>query len=143
MASVNKVILIGNLGRDVEMRMTQQGTAVANFSLATTETWKDKATGERKERTEWHSVVAWDRLAQICAEYLQKGKMVYVEGSLQTRSWEDQTGQKRYRTEVKASNILMLSPRGAPSESYSAPEAEAGAPRDAAATAADDDDIPF
>jgi single-strand DNA-binding protein len=142
MASVNKVILIGNLGRDVEMRMTQQGTAVANFSLATTETWKDKATGERKERTEWHSIVAWDRLAQICAEYLQKGKMVYVEGSLQTRSWEDQSGQKRYRTEVKASNILMLSPRGsAASESPAPPEAEAGVSRDAGA--ADDDDIPF
>lgn len=110
MASVNKVILIGNLGKDPEIRTTPQGTSLARFSLATTTTWKD-ASGAKQERTEWHDIVAWEKLAQICGEYLHKGKMVYVEGSLQTRSWEDQNGQKRYKTEVKASNVVMLSRR--------------------------------
>ena len=103
MASVNKVILIGNLGRDPEIRTTPQGTSLARFSVATSTAWKD-ASGAKQERTEWHDVVAWEKLAQICGEYLHKGKMVYVEGSLQTRSWEDQNGQKRYKTEIKASN---------------------------------------
>src|SRR6478752_8843260 len=107
MASVNKVILIGNLGKDPEIRTTPQGTSLARFSVATTTNWKDN-TGARQERTEWHDVVAWEKLAQICGEYLHKGKMVYVEGSLQTRSWEDQDGKKRYKTEVKASNVVML-----------------------------------
>lgn len=137
MASVNKVILIGNLGADPEMSTTQQGTALAKFRLATSETWKDRTTGERQERTEWHSVVAWDKLAQICGEYLHKGKMVYVEGSLQTRSWDDQSGQKRYKTEVKANNILMLSPR------EGGGRAEAGGPTAPAGTPDEDDDVPF
>ena len=124
MASVNKVILIGNLGKDPEIRTTPQGTSLARFSVATTTTWKD-ASGAKQERTEWHDVVAWERLAQICGEYLHKGKMVYVEGSLQTRSWEDQNGQKRYKTEVKANNVVMLSP---PPRSDSA-QPRAGAPR--------------
>ncbi len=111
MASVNKVILIGHLGADPEISTTQGGTALAKFRIATTDTWKDRTTGERQERTEWHSIVAWDKLAQICGEYLHKGKMVYVEGSLQTRSWDDANGQKRYKTEIKANNVLMLSPR--------------------------------
>src|SRR5512142_2631861 len=111
MASVNKVILIGHLGADPEVSTTQGGTALAKFRLATTETWKDRSTGERQARTEWHSIVAWDKLAQICGEFLHKGKMVYVEGSLQTRSWEDQNKQKRYKTEIKANNVVMLGPR--------------------------------
>ena len=107
MASVNKVILIGNLGRDPEIRTTPQGTSLARFSVATSTTWKD-ASGAKQERTEWHDVVAWEKLAQICGEYLHKGKMVYVEGSLQTRSWDDQNGQKRYTTEIVADNMVML-----------------------------------
>jgi single-strand DNA-binding protein len=135
MASVNKVILIGNLGADPELSTTQQGTALAKFRIATTETWKDRNTGERQERTEWHSIVAWDKLAQICGEYLHKGKMVYVEGSLQTRSWDDQNGQKRYKTEIKANNILMLSPRVEGAREL-APATPAGTPDE-------DDDVPF
>ncbi|OQY45083.1 MAG: hypothetical protein B6240_09330 [Desulfobacteraceae bacterium 4572_87] len=91
MASVNKVILVGNLGADPEVRYTPSGVAVANFSVATTETWKDKSTGEKKEQTEWHKIVAWRRLGEICGEYLRKGSQVYIEGSLQTRAWEDNT----------------------------------------------------
>ena len=141
MASVNKVILIGNLGKDPEMRTTPQGTSLARFSVATSTTWKD-ASGAKQERTEWHDVVAWEKLAQICGEYLHKGKMVYVEGSLQTRSWEDQAGQKRYKTEIKASNVVMLSPRRAPT-----PRVPAPGPREvseaAEPAAAYDDDVPF
>jgi single-strand DNA-binding protein len=138
MASVNKVILIGHLGADPELSTTQGGTSLAKFRIATTETWKDRTTGERQERTEWHSIVAWDKLAQICGEYLHKGKMVYVEGSLQTRSWDDQSGQKRYKTEIKANNVLMLSPRvdGAARGEYAQAVAPAGVPDD-------DDDVPF
>ena len=110
MASVNKVILIGNLGRDPEIRTTPQGTSLARFSVATSTTWKD-ASGAKQERTEWHDVVAWEKLAQICGEYLHKGKMVYIEGSLQTRSWEDQNGQKRYKTLVRAEEVLFLDAR--------------------------------
>jgi single-strand DNA-binding protein len=136
MASVNKVILIGHLGADPEVSTTQQGTSLAKFRIATTETWKDRGTGERQERTEWHSIVAWDKLAQICGEYLQKGKMVYVEGSLQTRSWDDANGQKRYKTEIKANNVLMLSPRSDSSRDHAAAVAPAGSPDE-------DDDVPF
>jgi single-strand DNA-binding protein len=138
MASVNKVILIGHLGADPELSTTQGGTSLAKFRIATTETWKDRTTGERQERTEWHSIVAWDKLAQICGEYLHKGKMVYVEGSLQTRSWDDQNGQKRYKTEIKANNVLMLSPRvdGAARGEFPQAVAPAGTPDD-------DDDVPF
>ena len=146
MASVNKVILIGNLGKDPEIRTTPQGTSLARFSLATTSTWKD-ASGAKQERTEWHDIVAWEKLAQICGEYLHKGKMVYVEGSLQTRSWEDQNGQKRYKTEVKASNVVMLSRRedGARASASGAPAREvADAPEAPVASGATyDDDVPF
>jgi len=135
MASVNKVILIGHLGADPEVSTTQQGTSLAKFRIATTDTWKDRNTGERQERTEWHSIVAWDKLAQICGEYLHKGKMVYIEGSLQTRSWDDPSGQKRYKTEIKANNVLMLSPRTDGGRELAAPVTPAGTP--------DDDDVPF
>jgi single-strand DNA-binding protein len=145
MASVNKVILIGNLGKDPEIRTTPQGTTLARFSLATTTAWKD-ASGAKQERTEWHDIVAWEKLAQICGEYLQKGKQVYVEGSLQTRSWEDQNGQKRYKTEVKASNVVMLGRRedGMRSSSASTSREVAEAPEPATAGGGGyDDDVPF
>lgn len=109
---INKAILVGNLGRDPEMRYTQDGSAVANFSVATTERWTDRATNERRERTEWHRVVCFRRLAEICGEYLHKGSKVYIEGSLQTRSWEGQDGQTRYTTEVVAREMKMLDSRG-------------------------------
>jgi len=99
--SVNKVILIGNLGRDPEIRSTQDGTRIANFSLATSETWRDKASGERKERTEWHNVVIFnENLAKVAEQYCKKGTKVYIEGQLQTRKWQDQSGADRYTTEV-------------------------------------------
>jgi single-strand DNA-binding protein len=121
--SVNKVILVGHLGKDPEIRSTPSGVQTARFSVATTESWKDKSTGQRQEKTEWHNVVAWDKLASICGEYLQKGKLVYVEGRLQTRSWDDkQTGQKKYMTEIKADNVTMLGPRvDRPSDRAAAP----------------------
>ena len=112
MASVNKVILVGNLGADPDVRYTPSGVAVANFSIATTETWKDKSTGEKKEQTEWHKIVAWRRLGEICGEYLRKGSQVYIEGSLQTRAWEDKEGIKRYTTEVVAYKMQMLGSQG-------------------------------
>ena len=108
MAGVNKAILIGRLGRDPEVKYTPSGTAVANFSIATSEEWKDKDTGEKQERTEWHRIVAWKRLAEICGEYLSKGSLVHVEGKLQTREWEDKDGNKRYTTEIVAQNMQML-----------------------------------
>jgi len=107
---VNKVILIGNLGADPEVRYTQNGTAVANFRLATTETWKKE--GEREEQTEWHRVVTFGRLAEICGEYLSKGSKVYIEGRIQTRKWEDRDGNPRYTTEIVAREMKMLSPKG-------------------------------
>jgi single-strand DNA-binding protein len=111
MASVNKVILIGNLGADPELRYTATGTAVANFRLATKDFWTGKD-GNKEERTEWHRIVAWGRLGEICGEYLAKGKQVYVEGKLQTRSWEDRDGNKRYTTEVLAQVMQMLGSAG-------------------------------
>lgn len=142
MASVNKVILIGNLGKDPEIRTTPQGTTLARFSVATSTTWKD-ASGAKQEKTEWHDIVAWEKLAQICGEYLHKGKMVYVEGSLQTRSWEDQAGQKRYKTEIKASNVVMLSKREDGARSAGAREV-AETPEPATAGGGGyDDDVPF
>lgn len=107
---INKVILIGNLGADPEVRYTQNGTAVANFRLATTETWTKE--GKKEEQTEWHRVVAFARLGEICGEYLSKGSRVYVEGRLQTRKWEDRDGNARYTTEIVAREMKMLSPRG-------------------------------
>lgn len=110
MASVNKVILIGNLGRDPELRYTQGGQAVANFTLATTDRFSSKD-GERQERTEWHRIVAWARTAELCAQYLSKGRSVYIEGRLQTREWEDREGQKRRTTEIVAQTVQFLGGR--------------------------------
>ena len=110
MASVNKVILVGNLGRDPEVRYTTSGTPVANFTLATTERWNDPQ-GERKERTEWHRIVVWGKQAEIAGEYLQKGRQCYNEGSLQTREWNDRDGNKRYTTEVRVQRFQMLGNR--------------------------------
>ncbi len=118
MRGINKVILIGNLGRDPEIRYTTSGQAVANFTIATTEGHTNKD-GDKQEYTEWHRIVAWGRLAEICGEYLSKGKMIYVEGSLRTRSWEDKEGKTRWTTEVIARNMQMLSPAGAKSDSPS------------------------
>ncbi|MEM1043065.1 MAG: single-stranded DNA-binding protein [Bacteroidota bacterium] len=109
--AINKVILIGNLGQDPELRYTGSGTAVCNLRLATNESYKD-SNGDLVEKTEWHSVVAWARLAEICGEYLKKGSQVYFEGSLQTRQWEDKDGNTRYTTEVKAREMMMLDSRG-------------------------------
>lgn len=112
MAGINKAILIGRLGRDPEVRYTPSGVAVANFSMATSEEWKDRETGEKQERTEWHKIVAWRRLGEICGEYLHKGSQVYIEGRLQTRDWEDRDGNKRYTTEVVAQSMQMLGSTG-------------------------------
>jgi len=109
MSGVNKVIIIGNLGKDPEVRHTPQGIAVASFSVATSESWNDKSSGEKQERTEWHRIVVWNKLAELCGKYLAKGRKVYVEGKLQTRSWEDKEGQKRYTTEIVANTVQFLS----------------------------------
>ena len=112
MAGVNKVILIGNLGNDPDMRYMPNGEPVANLSIATSETWNDKNTGEKREKTEWHRVVAYRRTAEIIGQYTRKGSKLYVEGRLQTRKWTDQSGQQRYTTEIVADNIQMLDSRG-------------------------------
>ena len=112
MASVNKVILIGNLGKDPEVRYTGSGRAVASFSMATKETWVDKKDNSKKESTEWHKIVAWGKLGEFCGEYMSKGKQVYVEGRLQTRSWDDKNGVKKYTTEIVAQKIQLLGSRG-------------------------------
>jgi single-strand DNA-binding protein len=140
MASVNKVILLGNLGRDPEVRFTQGGTPVANFTMATTERWNDPS-GEKKEKTEWHRIVVWGKQAEIAGEYLRKGRPVFVEGSLQTREWTDRDGNKRYTTEVRAQRLQLL---GRPDDRGPAPGGgpapdEAGEPSGAFA----EDDIPF
>src|SRR5210317_1606676 len=109
---INKVILVGNLGADPETRYTASGSAITNIRLATSESWRDKQTGETQERTEWHRVVFFNRLAEIAGEYLRKGSQVYVEGSLRTRKWQDQSGQDRYSTEIVANEMQMLGSRG-------------------------------
>jgi single-strand DNA-binding protein len=140
--SVNKVILIGNLGRDPEVRHTPNGAAVTNFSIATNEVWNNRE-GQREERTEWHRVVAFGKLAEICGQYLKRGKQVYIEGRLQTRSWEDRDGNKRSTTEVVATNMTMLGRPGEPdAASYAPPLEEADLPGPSSARA-EDDDIPF
>ncbi len=155
---INKVILIGNLGGDPEVKYTAGGSAVTNVTIATSENWKDKTTGENQERTEWHRVVFFGRLAEIAGEYLKKGSQVYVEGRLQTRKWQDKEGQDRYTTEIVANEMQMLGGRGGGSaggstDSSRATSAEAPAPRAAGARASGskaaaavedfDDDIPF
>ncbi|MCH8131879.1 MAG: single-stranded DNA-binding protein [Myxococcales bacterium] len=111
MASVNKVILIGNLGRDPELRFTRDGQGVANFTLATNERWRDKD-GQNQERTEWHRIVVWGKQTENCAQYLQKGRSCYIEGRIQTREWEDKEGNKRQTTEIVAQNVTFLGGRG-------------------------------
>ena len=108
MAGINKVILVGRLGKDPEIRYTADGVPVASFSIATSVEWKDKNTGEKREKTEWHRIDAWRRLGEICGEYLRKGKQVYIEGRLQTDSWEDRDGNKRYTTKIVAREMQML-----------------------------------
>ena len=106
--SLNKVMLIGHAGKDTEIRYTGSGRSVGNFSIATSESWKDKTSGQIQERTEWHNIVVWDRLAEICRDYVKKGKRVYVEGRIQTRSWDDKDGNKRYTTEIVANDLILL-----------------------------------
>ncbi len=159
---INKVILVGNLGNDPETRYSPSGTAVTNISVATTDSWKDRQTGEKNEKTEWHRVVFFNRLAEIAGEYLKKGSQVYIEGRLQTRKWQDQNGQDRYTTEIVANEMQMLggrgggtadfgsdraAPRTAPKEPAAAAQQQAApaAAQPAPAPAGDefDDDIPF
>jgi single-strand DNA-binding protein len=156
MASVNKVIILGNLGRDPEVRYLPSGSAVCNLRIATTDSWKDKASGERKEATEWHSVVLFDKLAEIAGEYLRKGRSVYIEGRLQTRKWQDkETGADRYSTEIRGDVMQMLGGReggssGGGDEGGEAPARSSAKPAaKAPATAGGDpydsfeDDVPF
>ncbi len=143
MAGINKVILVGRLGRDPEVRYTPDGTAVANFSIATSEEWKDKGTGEKKEKTEWHRIVAWRRLGEICGEYLSKGSQIYIEGRIQNREWEDKEGIKRNTTEIVASQMQMLGSRDAGDVSTSGAKAPTSDYQEPAGPATEDDDIPF
>jgi single-strand DNA-binding protein len=163
MAAVNKVILVGNLGKDPETRYSPDGGAICNINIATTETWKDKATGEKKEATEWHRVVLYSRLAEIAGEYLKKGRSVYIEGRLKTRKWTDKEGVEKYTTEVIASELQMLGSReggtggggddggssnrgesgGYNREGSSSPAKAAPAKKPAQSFSDMDDDIPF
>jgi single-strand DNA-binding protein len=148
---INKVILIGNLGRDPEVRYMPSGGAVANLAVATSESWKDKTTGENQERTEWHRVVMFGRLGEIAGEYLKKGSKVYIEGKLQTRKWQGQDGQDRYTTEIVANEMQMLDSRGGGSSNFGGGSANAGGGQKQPAAAETsgggfddfDDDIPF
>jgi single-strand DNA-binding protein len=137
--SLNKVMLIGNLGKDPEVRYTSSGVAVATFSLATNESWKDQD-GNLQERTEWHNIVAWRKLAEICGEWLKKGKKVYIEGRIQTRSYDKNTGVKKYMTEVVADNLIMLDGRPAGGERETGGSPEAAEPGTGGAK---EEDLPF
>lgn len=151
MASVNKVILVGNLGADPETRYLPSGDPVTNLRLATTDSWKDKASGEKKEATEWHRVVLFRRLAEVAGQYLKKGSQVYIEGRIRTRKWQDKDGQERYTTEIEAEEMKMLGSRqgqGEPSYGGDAPAPSYGGAKPAAAAKKPsfddmDDDIPF
>ena len=149
---INKAIIVGNLGRDPEVRYTANGSAVANVTIATSESWKDKQSGERQERTEWHRVVFFGRLAEIAEEYLKKGSQVYIEGSIRTQKWQDkESGQDRYTTEIVARDMQMLGSRGgeasgASDDDYSGAASSATASSGGGASGRDpdlDDDIPF
>jgi single-strand DNA-binding protein len=155
--TVNRVILVGRLGKDPEVKYTPSGAPVAKFSLATDESFKDKSTGENQQRTEWHNIVAWNKLAEICGEYLTKGKLVYIEGSIRSRQWQDQSGNKRTSYEIIARNMQMLGSRGDSERGGFSGTDRAPAERPASAPAAaqsepsspppepeiSDDDIPF
>lgn len=152
MAGINKVILIGRLGRDPEISYTASGQAVARLSLATSEEWRDKATGEKKERTEWHRIVVWGKQGENCGAYLAKGRQIYVEGRLQTREWEDKDGNKRYITEIIAANVTFLGGGGnVPRDNYADPsnidfndEGDMGFPHPHGGEGpVDFDDVPF
>jgi len=143
MTGINKIILVGRLGQDPEMRYFQDGTAVANFSIATSEEWKDKATGEKKERTEWHRIVAFRRLGEICGEYLAKGKLIYIEGKIQTREWQDKEGNKRFTTEVVASNMQMLESKRTEDDNRSFQSYQPPGLQDKPVPETKEDDIPF
>ncbi|HKQ83199.1 MAG TPA: single-stranded DNA-binding protein [Steroidobacteraceae bacterium] len=147
---VNKVILVGNLGKDPETRYMPSGKPVTSFSIATSESWNDRQSGERQERTEWHNIVLFEKLAEIAAEYLRKGSQVYIEGSIRTRKWQDKEGKDRYTTEIVGRDMQMLGGRSAPAGGMSEPRASAPAStgsREREPVAADDqefdDDIPF
>tara|TARA_B100000029_G_scaffold516824_1_gene635318 strand:- start:30229 stop:30669 length:441 start_codon:yes stop_codon:yes gene_type:complete len=146
MASINKVILIGNLGADPEIKYTSSGRAVVNFSMATTRQWNTQD-GERREETEWHRIVAFSKLAEICGQYLKKGSSVFVEGRLQTRSWEDQSGMKRYTTEIVANDMKMLGSRQQREQESDMLESSGRssdtAPADLPSSPEADDDLPF
>ena len=147
MGSVNKVILVGNLGRDAELRYTPGGAAVASLNLATTDVWNDKS-GQRQEKTEWHRIVVWGKTAETLSEYLLKGKQIYVEGRLQTRQWDDRDGNKRYTTEVRSDRVVLLSGRGegggAQTTRQRGDEQDQRAPASAAeSTERTEDHIPF
>jgi single-strand DNA-binding protein len=152
MGSVNKVILVGNLGRDAELRYTPGGAAIATINMATTEVWNDKA-GQRQEKTEWHRVVLWGKQAESLAEYLTKGKQIYIEGRLQTRQWDDKDGNKRYTTEIRGDRIVLLGggsgrggggmSRGGGEESFGSPAPASGHGQDMPDQPLTDDDIPF
>ena len=143
MAAVNKAIILGNLGRDPEVRYTPDGKAVTNFSVATTEKWRDRD-GNSQERTEWHRVVVFDRLGEVCGEYLSKGSSVYVEGYLRTRSWEDREGNKRYTTEIVGRTVQFLSARGESGrQGGGAPSAEDDFSYEEGSAGLTDDDVPF
>lgn len=146
---INKVILVGNLGKDPDARFMPNGNAVTKIAVATSETWKDKQTGEKQERTEWHQVIFFNRLAEIAGEYLKKGAKVYIEGSLRTRKWQDQSGADKYTTEIIARDMQMLDSRGGAAPVSSAPAQQGPAGEQKAPEAPDDgfgsfdDDIPF
>jgi single-strand DNA-binding protein len=143
--SVNKVILVGNLGKDPEVKYTPSGVPVAKFSLATNERYKDKG-GEWQERTEWHNIIAWQRLAEVVGEYVSKGSKVYIEGKLQTSSWEDrQSGEKKYRTEIVARDLLLLGPQQNGNGNQAAPPHNSDRPASTNTGRGEitDDDIPF
>jgi single-strand DNA-binding protein len=145
--SVNKVILVGRLGRDPELKYTASGVPFCRFSMATDDSWNDKGTGERQERTEWHNIVAWDRLAEICNQYLTKGKLIYIEGALQTREWDDQEGNKKKITEIRARDMVMLSSAGDSAGSVQRRAVAAEVPSSnsggGGTSTITDDDIPF
>jgi single-strand DNA-binding protein len=140
MASLNKVLLIGNLGRDPELRYTPSGRAVANFSMATTEQWKDKE-GQRQDRTDWHNIVLWGRQAEIAKDYLRKGKQIYLEGRIQTRSYEDKDGNKKWITEIIGDRFLMLGRKG--DQGDTADEFPPPPEPNSASSGTGDDDLPF
>ena len=141
---INKAIVVGNLGRDPEVRYSANGNAIANVTIATTDSWKDRQSGERQEKTEWHRVVFFGRLAEIAGEYLKKGSQVYVEGRLQTRKWEDRDGNERYTTEIVAADMQMLGGRGGGGDTQGGSAPDFGETSPGSSSSGDfDDDIPF